>query len=264
MKTFLPSVASLNTGSLSVVVLAASLPFTALAQNRYAPKPPVPPGYTLVAGDILMEPSRMHPMSPFSPNPNNYWPGGIVPYEFDANVTVANQNAMLTAMAQWQNAATLQFVVRGGQSDYIHIQNSTGNNSQIGRVGGQQIINIFNWNFTFIMAHELGHALGFDHTQTRSDRGSYVTINYGNIQPAFSGNFDVHVGFSDYGPYDFDSVMEYDQCAFSTDCAAGFTCACTHHVIDVLPPNDTFWQSRIGQRNHLSDFDKLIMSFLYP
>src|SRR5882762_1588695 len=29
-------------------------------------------------------------------------------------------------------------------------------------------------------------------------------------------------------------------------------------------PNDTFWQSRIGQRNHLSDFDKLIMSFLYP
>jgi hypothetical protein len=32
----------------------------------------------------------------------------------------------------------------------------------------------------------------------------------------------------------------------------------------VLPPNDTQWQSRIGQRTHLSHWDAAIMSFLYP
>jgi Astacin (Peptidase family M12A) len=233
--------------------------------DPFAPKPEVPPGFMLVGGDILM-PTTVKPpsKSAFSPDPNAYWPNGTVPYEFDANVTAANQSAMLTAMAQWQNVANVHFVPRNGQTDYVHIQNSTGNNSQVGRVGGEQIINIYNWDLTFTMAHELGHCLAFDHTQTRSDRNNYITINYTNIQTAYAKNFDVHVGFSDYGPYDFDSVMEYAQCAFSIDCAAGFGCSCTNHVIDVLPPNATYWQSRIGQRDHLSAFDQLIMSFLYP
>ena len=57
--------------------------------------------------------------------------------------------------------------------------------------------------------------------------------------------------------------MHYDQCAFSIDRPPGSTCACTNHTIDVLPPNDTYWQSRIGERDHLSAFDQLTISFLY-
>jgi len=234
-------------------------------EDPFAPKPEIPPGFILVGGDILI-PSEEgpKPKSPFSPDPSTYWPGGTVYYEFDSNVTGANRNAMLVAMAAWEAVATVQFVARNGQSDYAHIQNSTGNNSQIGRTGGQQIINIFNWNITFTMAHELGHCLGFGHTQGRSDRASYVSITLANIQPAYANQFDIYAGFNDYGPYDFDSVMGYGQCDFSIDCAAGYTCSCSHYVIQVLPPNDTYWQTRLGQRDHLSVYDKLIMSFLYP
>jgi hypothetical protein len=246
---------------LGLVLLANS---ACLAQDPFAPKPPVPAGFVLVGGDILVPEHVLLSKSAFSPNPADYWPSGVVPFEFDANVTQANQAAMVVAMQQWEGAANVQFVARTTQNDYVHIQNSTGNNSSIGRRGGEQIINIVSWGSTFIIAHELGHCLGFDHTMARTNRDDFITINLPNIQPAFANQFDVHVGFNDYGPYDFDSVMEYDQCAFSIDCAAGFTCNCLNLVITVKPPNDVAWQNRIGQRTHLSTLDKLIMSFLYP
>lgn len=240
------------------LLLAGCLQGTLLATDIYAPKPAVPPGFMLVGGDILVPTnyfSAPRTASPYSPDPNKYWPGGVVPYEFDVNVVLDNRIAMMIAMQQWRDCASVQFVVRDGESAYVHIQSSTANNSGIGRGGGQQIINITNW-VTYIMVHELGHCLGFDHTQTRSDRDDFVTINYTNIIATESHNFDVHVGFNKYGPYDFGSIMHYDQFAF--------TIGRPLHTIDVKPPHDTFWQSRIGTLHVLSTFDELTMSFLYP
>jgi hypothetical protein len=48
--------------------------------------------------------------------------------------------------------------------------------------------------------------------------------------------------------------MHYGACDFAIDCAIGPT-------ITVLPPNE-MWQGLIGQRNHLSTFDALTMSFV--
>jgi hypothetical protein len=63
--------------------------------------------------------------------------------------------------------------------------------------------------------------------------------------------------------YDFDSLMHYDQCAFSIDCPAGSSCGCVNLSIVVKPPNQS-WQTLIGQNSHLSFWDGRIMSFLYP
>jgi hypothetical protein len=123
-------------------------------------------------------------------------------------------------------------------------------------------VNIYNWDNEFIIAHELGHTLGFWHEQSRSDRDSYVQINTSNILDGEEHNFDKHTEADHYGPYDFDSVMHYGACAFSKD-----TCTCGNaatRTITVLPPWDTQWQCRIGQRDYLSHFDALTMSFLYP
>ena len=70
------------------------------------------------------------------------------------------------------------------------------------------------------------------------------------------------MGSGEYGPYDFDSVMHYGQCAFSTcgDCGADLV---NCRTITVKPAYES-WQTLIGQRDHLSYFNALVMSFLYP
>ncbi len=41
--------------------------------------------------------------------------------------------------------------------------------------------------------HELGHAIGFHHEQTRPDRDGYVTINTQNVLPSTLFNFQRYV-----------------------------------------------------------------------
>jgi len=191
----------------------------------------------------------------------NLWPNGIVPFEFDANVTPTNVAAMLQAMQELTQVASITFVLRTNQPNFIHIQNSDGNNSAVGCIGGQQIINIYNWNYRFIMAHELMHALGVWHEQQRPDRGQYVQIEWSHIDPEYVSNFDVQSGATAFGPYNFESIMHYGACGFSTctDCTwSNPNC----RTITVLPPNAPL-QSLIGQRNYLSPGDAAVLQHLY-
>ncbi len=187
----------------------------------------------------------------------NLWTSGRVYYSFNANVNTGNRAAMLVAMDALQTVANIQFIARTNEPNYINIQDSTGNNSAFGMIGGVQIVNIFNWNFRYIMAHELMHALGVWHEQSRSDRANYVNVNFANIQPAYAGNYNIQPGAAPLGAYDFASIMHYDPCGFSVCCPAGFTCGCATScaAIQALPAYAQF-QSLMGNRSYLSQGDK--------
>uniref|UniRef100_A0A3B5KY42 Metalloendopeptidase n=1 Tax=Xiphophorus couchianus TaxID=32473 RepID=A0A3B5KY42_9TELE len=63
--------------------------------------------------------------------------------------------------------------------------------------------------------HEVLHALGFNHEQVRSDRDNYVSIHYENIGEGMEHNFDKKKTNNLGTPYDFTSVMQYPNDAFS-------------------------------------------------
>uniref|UniRef100_A0AAV2KYW6 Metalloendopeptidase n=1 Tax=Knipowitschia caucasica TaxID=637954 RepID=A0AAV2KYW6_KNICA len=70
---------------------------------------------------------------------------------------------------------------------------------------------------TATVQHELFHALGFTHEHSRSDRDDHVTVHYENILPDKKHNFKKYRTNNLYTPYDFDSVMQYQNWAWTSN-----------------------------------------------
>jgi Astacin (Peptidase family M12A) len=241
--------------------------------------------YVLIEGDIQVSPEFYQRLRAAERSPQlapvkqdtKLWPNGVVPFEFDGNVSAENRTKMTDAMAVLEGVANVDFrhcANNDCSGNHLHIQNSDKNNSFVGMKGkgvfdwsGAQDINIFNWNDQFKIVHELMHSLGFGHEQSRSNRDNYVRINCGNIQDGCDENFKIMNDTTGYGRYDFDSVMHYGQCGFSRNASCPSTSAEFPDggiTITVLEPNHAQWQSNIGQRDHLSEMDRVGVSFLYP
>ena len=71
-----------------------------------------------------------------------------------------------------------------------------------------------------IIIHEVGHALGLWHEQSRPDRDSYIRVLNNNIEPKWRYNFAKQNLYEvDYHgtTYDYASVMHYSRKAFSSN-----------------------------------------------
>lgn len=196
------------------------------------------PGFVVV-DDMVLPESALRGDSGFEATP---WPFGVVPYAFNANVSAANRTAVLEAMNEISAVSRVIFVPRTAHPDWIIFNANTYNLSFIGMIGGPQTIDIVSWNSKFVIVHEIMHALGFIHEQSRPDRDAFVTINYGNISTTgcpssncgSNGNscvcnFDIINGATMATPYDFLSIMHYSRAAFTSNgqdtitCKPGFT-----------------------------------------
>lgn len=159
------------------------------------------------------------PLGVVTADTNRRWPQGQVPYVIESSVP--NPQRIYDAIAHINASATgVQLFPRTFQGDYIIFRRTDDPNicgrSHIGRQGGAQLVLLNDNCGVSTVIHELGHALGLWHEQSRCDRDSYVQILWENIAAGRESQFQKHCSNAqDLEAYDEASVMHYHRWAFS-------------------------------------------------
>jgi astacin len=188
-------------------------------------------GKAIFQGDIVLE--KVEPIDPQRPLPPSF---GIdysqylwlktgsqyqIPYVVAAGSgDTANLNAAITQFNS--TFSNIQFVAYTNQTDYVSFYFDPNNFSGeceaiVGRAGGEQQVGGSAACTVATILHEMGHTVGLWHEQSRPDRNTYVSVNYGNLIKGSIGNFNqIYDNAQTFGTYfDYASIMEYPAFSFS-------------------------------------------------
>ncbi|KAF2352427.1 Peptidase M12A [Trinorchestia longiramus] len=180
------------------------------------------------------------------------WTDRKIPYVLSSSFNREQRGKIAVAMRNFKEATCLEFVPRKRQTDYLHLHKGTGCSSIVGRLGGNQEVSLVDGcMYVGIIMHELMHAVGFWHEQSRFDRDNYIKIYFNQIQSGMEYNFkkyDWNTISNLSAPYDLRSIMHYGPKSFSKNGRN------TIESYDGTP---------IGQRNGFSEIDKMKLNSLY-
>ena len=215
--------------------------------------------YAIAEGDIIIA-DLSRPSAVVIPKVGGKrWPNGLVPIKVDAALPMKNKVAVYQAMLEWEEKSHLEFVEINENNaskyqDYIKFIPAAGTtcSSWVGRQQGEQTIRLAPRCNKGNTIHEIGHALGLWHEQSRSDRHNYIQIIWDNIVDEHKHNFNQHLSDGkDFGYYDYNSIMHYSPFAFSKN---------GEKTIISLQDG----AEKMGQRQQLSEQDIAAVNTMYP
>jgi hypothetical protein len=195
------------------------------------------------------------------------WEDGVLPIEFKKDVEPFLQERVLQACNEWASHANIK-CQKGKYKNRVltisraYMGNRSGCFSMLGSdyyfMSIRRRMNLGDGceHYSTVL-HELGHAFGLTHEHQRADRDDYVDILEENVDKQFMGfglklNFSKHDGEL-YTPYDFLSIMHYDQYAFSKNDLKTI----------LLKEKFKNMQDRIGNSNTLSEYDIKSIQLMY-
>ncbi|XP_071084937.1 blastula protease 10-like [Haliotis cracherodii] len=186
-----------------------------------------------------------------------YWPNGVIPFTVDGSFSQAERRLLDASLQAWMEDTCVQFIrARPTDKDVLHIQNGKGCNSFVGRIGGQQNLNLeAGCRVKHVMTHELGHVIGLIHEHQRPDRDDYIIVATENVGVGRMKNYRKFDSsrINLFGvDYDYNSIMHYGRTAFSKD-----------DVSTTMITRNPSFQDIIGTSSKVSFKDAKVVNSMY-
>jgi len=174
-------------------------------------------------GDMKFEKPISNSKTLSTNNRAKLWPNGVIPYvigsEFGKNSVSLIEQSM--QMIETKSNGCLKYRPKqSSDRNWLQINSQDGCWSFVGKneeAGMQPVSLALNGcMYKGTIVHELLHAAGFWHEQSRPDRDQHLIVNLDNVEKPMRYNFDIEYNSQTFGlPYDTESIMQYENTAFS-------------------------------------------------